>query len=145
MRTKIKGNEAREVINSRKTIININDDILIGKDQVTNVGADCLIDIGGTYNQVVMDDAAVYWMGTGNTITAVKLAISSASNLDLNAAINLGISCGVNMDITSIGIMTLDNISMITKTTGVNWITNLISVHNSTTLHKITGLPIMLN
>ncbi len=145
MRTKIKGNEAREVINSRKTIININDDILIGKDQLINVGADCLIDIGGLYNQVVMDDAAMYWMGTGNTITAVKLAISSASNLDLNAAINLGISCGVNMDITSIGIMTLDNISMITNTTGVNWITNLISVHNSTALHQITGLPIMLN
>ena len=129
----------------RKTIININDDILIGKDQLINVGIDCQIDIGGTYNQVVDKDAAIYWMGAGNTITAVKLAISSASNLDLNAAINLGISCGVNMDITSIGIMTLDNISMITKTTGVNWITNLISVHNSTTLHKITGLPIMLN
>ena len=145
MRTKIKGNEAREVINSRKTIININDDILIGKDQLTNVGADCLIDIGGLYNQVVMDDAAMYWMGTGNSITAMKLAVSSATNLDFNAAINLGISCGINMDITSIGLMNINNAAMKTTSLGLNHIINLASLHVTASTHWITGKPILLN
>jgi len=146
MRTKIKGNEAREVINNRKTIINMDDDLLIGKDALWNVGIDQMIDVGGTLVYTVNDDTQMFLLGSGNNITSAgSLGIASATNLDLNAAINLGISCGVNMDITSVGIMTLDNISMITRTTGVNWITNLISVHNSSTLHKITGLPIMLN
>ena len=146
MRTKIKGNEAREVINSRKTIININDDLLIGKDALWNIGGDQLIDVGKTLTYTVNDNTQMFLLGTGNNITSAgTLGIASAMSLDLNAALNLGISCGINMDITSVGIMTLDNISMITRTTGVNWITNLISVHNSSTLHKITGLPIMLN
>ena len=146
MRTKIKGNEAREVINNRKTIINIDDDLLIGKDALWNIGGDQLIDVGKTLTYTVNDNTQMFLLGTGNNITSAgTLGIASAMSLDLNAALNLGISCGINMDITSVGIMTLDNISMITRTTGVNWITNLISVHNSSTLHKITGLPIMLN
>ena len=125
---------------------NMDDDLLIGKDALWNVGIDQMIDVGGTLVYTVNDDTQMFLLGSGNNITSAgSLGIASATNLDLNAALNLGISCGINMDITSVGIMTLDNISMITRTTGVNWITNLISVHNSSTLHKITGLPIMLN
>ena len=92
-----------------------------------------------------MDDAAMYWMGTGNSITAMKLAVSSATNLDFNAAINLGISCGINMDITSIGLMNINNAAMKTTSLGLNHIINLASLHVTASTHWITGKPILLN
>ena len=146
MRTKIAGNQATEVINNRKTVVNINDDTLIGADSLLNVGKDCIIDVGGTLTETINDDTSMFFLGSSNSITSLgKLSIASASNLDLNAALNLGISCGINMDITSIGIMSLDNLSMKTTTLGISSITNAMSFTSSTSMNWITAKPILLN
>jgi hypothetical protein len=146
MRTKIGGNEAREVINNRKTVININDDLLVGKDALWNVGGDQVIDVGATMTYTVNDNTQMWLLGSGNNITSAgSLGIASATVLDINAALNVGISSGAKMDITSIGVMNINNAIMNTITAGISTITNGISITTTVSYNKITAWPILLN
>ncbi len=103
MRTKIHGNDVREVLADRKIVINGNDDLMIDKEQSINITSDRTINVGGTLSETINGAVQKTYMSTLATITGDNNTVLSAKNIDIVSLENLGLSSDSNCDISVTG------------------------------------------
>ena len=86
MRTKISGNQVTEVLSARKTVINEDDDVTIGRSQSITVGADG----GGSCSFTVAETYGVNAQEIGLDTTG-DINLTSGDNISLGAVSTVGV------------------------------------------------------
>jgi hypothetical protein len=102
MRTKISGNEAREVLADRKIVINGEDDLNVGKNQIINIADDLTYTVGGNLKETVKKNVTETYgdgatPGDHSTQCAGKYSYKSINSTTLTAFGDFRISCDANM------------------------------------------------
>jgi len=102
MRTKISGNEAREVLADRKIVINGEDDLFVGKNQIINIADNKTIIVGGNQKETIKKNVEeIYGEGAtpgDHTATcAGKYSYRSINSTSLTSFGDFRISCDTNM------------------------------------------------
>ena len=102
MRTKISGNEAREVLADRKIVINGEDDLSVGKNQIINIADDLTYTVGGNLKETVKKNVnEIYGDGTEpgdhSVQCAGKYSYRSIDSMTLTAFQDFRISCDTDM------------------------------------------------
>ena len=102
MRTKISGNEAREVLADRKIVINGEDDLSVGKNQIINIADDLTYTVGGNLKETVKKNVNEIYgdgatPGDHSVQCAGKYSYKSIDSMTLTAFQDFRISCDTNM------------------------------------------------
>ena len=86
MRTKIIGNDAKEVMVDRKITVNGNDDLFVAKNQIIHIGQDALEEITGHLDQTVKKHVtATYGIGAvADTISHAGAGYTPPGNYTIN-------------------------------------------------------------
>jgi hypothetical protein len=91
-RTKISGNDAGEVLASRKWVISDNCDVKVGKKQFINVTGDRDTTVGGGVNETVSGNVNEIILGTMATVVRSNVSIVSSGGIDISCLLDLGLS-----------------------------------------------------
>ena len=88
MRTKIIGNDAKEVMVDRKITVNGNDDLFVAKNQIIHIGQDALEEITGHLDQTVKKHVtATYGIGAvADTISHAGAGYTPPGNYTINVS-----------------------------------------------------------
>ena len=114
MRTKISGNEAREVLADRKIVINGEDDLSVGKNQIINIADNLTYTVGGNLKETVKKDVDEnYGNGEspGNHTTNVygsTMLANITGKYTLTSKQDMKISCTANYNLNVTGNCMID-------------------------------------
>ena len=114
MRTKISGNEAREVLADRKIVINGEDDLFVGKNQIINIADNLTYTVGGNLKETVKKDVDEnYGNGEspGNHTTNVygsTMLANITGKYTLTSKQDMKISCTANYNLNVTGNCMID-------------------------------------
>jgi hypothetical protein len=129
MRTKIFGNDAKEVMTNRKITINGEDDLFVAKNQIINIADNKTITVGGNLKDTVKKDVdSFYGYNTGIVPGHHTVNVSGLANYNVDSEYT--IFCKDHIRVT-----TLTNLDMIVtkdyhQEVGIN---SLIEVHGTGT------------
>jgi len=100
-RSKILGNEITEVRTDRKTVINGEDDLFVGKNQIINIAANLNHNVGGTMDETVTDKVSCTYNASFSTAVKDELVFICESTIDIGCVDSMNIGTDDTMDLFS--------------------------------------------
>ena len=146
-RSKILGNEVTEVRTDRKTVINGEDDLFVGKNQVINIAANLNHNVGGTMDETVTDKVSCTYNASFSTAVKDELVFICQSTIDIGSVDSMNIGTDDTMDIFSqkdMEIMTNANYTNTVAATAVHSVGSTYTITAGGT-YKVTAPMILLN
>jgi len=111
MRTKILGNEITEVRTDRKIVINGEDDLFVGKNQIIQIAANLNHNVGGTMDEIVTKDVSCTYNGSYATAVKDELVFYCQSTIDIGSVGNMNVGTSGTYDLYSTGAMKIETAS----------------------------------
>ena len=146
-RSKILGNEITEVRTDRKTVINGEDDLFVGKNQVINIAANLNHNVGGTMDETVTDKVSCTYNASFSTAVKDELVFICQSTIDIGSVDSMNIGTDDTMDIFSqkdMEIMTNANYTNTVASTAKHDVGSTYTITAGGT-YKVTAPMILLN
>ena len=146
-RSKILGNEVTEVRTDRKTVINGEDDLFVGKNQVINIAAKLNHNVGGTMDETVTADVSCTYNGSYSTAVKDEFVVICQSTIDIGSVDSMNIGTDNTMDIFSqldMVIMTNANYTNTVAATATHTVGSTYTITAGGT-YKVTAPMILLN
>jgi len=154
-RTKILGNEITEVRTDRKTVINGEDDLFVGKNQIINIAANLNHNVGGTMDETVTDKVSCTYNAELSTNVKKETVFICDSTIDIAATDDMSLGTAksmyivVNENLTELVVGTVSETYQSSQSTTVS---STISTHSGGThtisadgTYKVTAPMILLN
>ena len=146
-RTKILGNEITEVRTDRKTVINGEDDLFVGKNQIINIAANLNHNVGGTMDETVTDKVSCTYNASFSTAVKDELVFICQSTIDIGSVDSMNIGTDDTMDIFSqkdMEIMTNATYTNTVASTATHTVGSTYTITAGGT-YKVTAPMILLN
>ena len=147
MRTKILGNQITEVRTDRKTVINGEDDLFVGKNQIINIAANLNHNVGGKMDETVTKEVSCTYNASFSTAVKDELVFICQSTIDIGSVDSMNIGTDDTMDIFSqkdMEIMTNANYTNTVASTAVHSVGSTYTITAGGT-YKVTAPMILLN
>ena len=147
MRTKILGNEITEVRTDRKTVINGEDDLFVGKNQIINIAANLNHNVGGTMDETVTDKVSCTYNASFSTAVKDELVFICESTIDIGSVKAMNIGTDDTMDLFSqkdMELMTNANYTNTVASTAKHDVGSTYTITAGGT-YKVTAPMILLN
>ena len=146
-RSKILGNEITEVRTDRKTVINGEDDLFVGKNQIINIAANLNHNVGGTMDETVTDKVSCTYNASFSTAVKDELVFICQSTIDIGSVDSMNIGTDDTMDIFSqkdMEIMTNATYTNTVASTATHTVGSTYTITAGGT-YKVTAPMILLN
>jgi len=146
-RSKVLGNEVTEVRTDRKSVINGEDDLFVGKNQIINIGANLNQSIGGTMDELVGINVSCIYGGSYALATTLGINLLSSTSIDIASVLGMNVGAGTTLDIFSQGPMEVMTNSTYTNTVAGAVIHSVGGIYTITAggIYKVTAPLILLN
>jgi hypothetical protein len=147
MRTKILGNEITEVRTDRKTVINGEDDLFVGKNRIINIAANLNHNVGGTMDETVTKDVSCTYNGSYSTAVKDELVFYCQSTIDIACVDKMNIGTNDTFDLYSTGAMKIETANTYTNIVASTAVHTVGSTYTITAggTYKVTAPMILLN
>ncbi len=154
-RSKILGNEITEVRTDRKTVINGEDDLFVGKNQIINIAANLNHNVGGTMDETVTGKVSCSYNASFSTAVKDELIFICESTIDIGAMDDMNIGTEKDCYIGAEGTMDLFSQEDMELMTNANYTNTVASTAKHTVgstytitaggTYRVTAPMILLN
>jgi hypothetical protein len=131
----------------RKTVINGEDDLFIGKNRIINIAINLNHNVGGTMDETVTKDVSCTYNGSYSTAVKDELVFYCQSTIDIACVDKMNIGTNDTFDLYSTGAMKIETANTYTNIVASTAVHTVGSTYTITAggTYKVTAPMILLN